>query len=98
MFGYSAALPQIIKGAGADYFITSKISWNDTNRFPNDTFWWQGLDGTEVLTYFLTAQNDDVWPAYTYNGEMRPGVLARTWKNYRQKDAEPRNVGGLWLG
>lgn len=87
VFGYSAALPQIIKAAGADYFITSKISWNDTNRLPNDTFWWQGLDGTRVLTYFLTAQNDDVWPAYTYNGEMRPGVLARSWKNYRQKDA-----------
>ena len=86
VFGYSPALPQLIKGAGADYFITSKLSWNDTNRMPADTFWWEGLDGTRVLTYFLTAQNDDVWPAYTYNGEMKPGVLARGWKNYLQKD------------
>ena len=86
VFGYSAALPQLLKGGGAEYFITSKISWNDTNRFPYDTFYWQGLDGSRVLTYFLTAQNDDVWPAYTYNANMRPTSLIRTWRNYLQKD------------
>ncbi len=86
VFGYSPALPQLIKGAEAEYFITSKLSWNDTNRMPADTFWWQGMDGSKVLTYFLTAQNDDGWHAYTYNGDMHPGVLARVWKNYRQKD------------
>ncbi len=85
VFGYSAALPQLIKNSGAEYFITSKISWNDTNRMPADTFWWQGLDGTRVLTYFITTQNDDTRTDYTYNGDMRPGVLVRTWKNYRQK-------------
>jgi alpha-mannosidase len=87
VFGYSAALPQLIKGAGADYFITTKISWNETNRMPMDTFWWQGIDGSRVLAYFITAQNDDhSYNFYTYNGEMRPEVLALSWKNYREKD------------
>ncbi len=87
VFGYSAAMPQLIKGAGAEYFITTKISWNETNRFPMDTFWWKGLDGSRVLTYFITAQNDDhSWHYYTYNGEMRPEVLSLSWKNYRHKE------------
>ncbi len=51
-FGYSAAIPQIMKGCGVKYFLTTKLSWNDTNRFPYDTFKWEGLDGTEVFTHF----------------------------------------------
>ncbi|OQA48104.1 MAG: Mannosylglycerate hydrolase [Firmicutes bacterium ADurb.Bin300] len=51
-FGYSAALPQIMKSCGVDYFLTTKIGWNDTNVFPYDTFWWQGIDGTSVFTHF----------------------------------------------
>lgn len=58
-FGYSAAIPQIMKGCGVDYFLTTKLSWNDTNTFPYDTFWWQGLDGTKVLTHFNQINN---WP------------------------------------
>jgi alpha-mannosidase len=52
-----------------------------------DTFWWQGIDGSRVLAYFITAQNDDhSYHFYTYNGEIRPEVLALSWKNYREKD------------
>ncbi len=51
-FGYSGAIPQIMKGCGVDYFLTTKIDWNDTNHFPYDTFWWQGIDGTKVFTHF----------------------------------------------
>ena len=51
-FGYSFAIPQIMKGCGVDYFLTTKISWNDTNTFPYTSFYWQGLDGTRVLTHF----------------------------------------------
>lgn len=51
-FGYSAAIPQILHGVGIRYFLTTKLSWNDTNAFPYDSFWWQGLDGTAVLTHF----------------------------------------------
>lgn len=85
VFGYSAALPQLIKGAGADYFVTTKISWSDTNRIPMDTFWWEGLDGTRVLSYFITAQFK--WDEFaTYNADVRPDVLKIGWENYRQKD------------
>ncbi|MCL2089395.1 MAG: glycosyl hydrolase-related protein [Oscillospiraceae bacterium] len=51
-FGYSAALPQIMKGCEIDYFLTTKISWSDTNKFPYDTFYWEGIDGTKVFTHF----------------------------------------------
>ncbi len=56
-FGYSAAIPQIMKGCGVDYFLTTKISWNDTNKFPYDTFYWQGIDGTKVFTHFNTTHH-----------------------------------------
>lgn len=58
-FGYSAAIPQIMKGCGVKYFLTTKIDWNDTNRFPYQTFWWEGLDGTRVLSHFNKTHN---WP------------------------------------
>lgn len=51
-FGYSAALPQILKGCGISYFLTTKLSWNECNKFPHDTFIWRGIDGSEVLTHF----------------------------------------------
>ncbi|MBQ9010921.1 MAG: alpha-mannosidase [Clostridia bacterium] len=50
-FGYSSAIPQIMKGCGVRYFLTTKMSWNDTNSFPLTTFLWQGIDGTRVLTH-----------------------------------------------
>ncbi len=45
-FGYSAALPQIVRASGSRWFLTQKISWNQTNRLPHHTFWWEGIDGT----------------------------------------------------
>lgn len=51
-FGYSAAIPQIMKKSGVKYFVTTKMSWNDTTDFPYDSFSWAGLDGTRVLTHF----------------------------------------------
>ncbi len=58
-FGYSAAIPQILHGCGIRYFLTTKLTWNESNTFPYDTFWWHGLDGSRVLTHF----NDiHCWP------------------------------------
>ena len=54
VFGYSAALPQILKLAGINTFVTTKISWNMLNRMPYDTFRWQGIDCSSVLAYFIT--------------------------------------------
>lgn len=51
-FGYTGALPQILKGCGIDYFLTTKLSWNESNKFPHDSFVWRGIDGSEVLTHF----------------------------------------------
>lgn len=56
-FGYSASIPQIMKGCGVDYFLTTKINWNDTNAFPYNTFYWQGIDGTKVFSHFNTTHS-----------------------------------------
>ena len=57
-FGYSAAIPQIMRSCGCKYFFTTKLSWNDTNPFPYDTFFWEGLDGTQVLAHFNTTHHE----------------------------------------
>ncbi len=54
-FGYSAALPQIASAAGSRYFLTQKISWNETNTFPHHSFLWEGIDGTRIFTHFPSA-------------------------------------------
>lgn len=51
-FGYNWQLPQIYKRSGLDYFVTQKIYWNDTTKFPHKLFWWQAPDGSKILTYF----------------------------------------------
>ena len=58
-FGYSASIPQIMKGCGVDYFLTTKMAWNDTTTFPYDTFLWKGIDGTKVFTHLNKTH---VWP------------------------------------
>ena len=58
-FGYNAALPQIIKGCGLKYFLTTKLSWNESNTFPYDSFKWQGIDGSEVIAHFNETH---CWP------------------------------------
>ena len=87
-FGYSWALPQLIKQAGMKYFITHKMSWNQYNQMPNEFMWWQGLDGTKVLTHFLTTP--DSWEylphATTYNGKVSAAEIFGTWKRFHQKE------------
>ncbi|MGA2184705.1 MAG: alpha-mannosidase [Bryobacteraceae bacterium] len=51
-FGYSWQLPQIYKRSGVDYFVTQKMSWGDTTKFPHKLFWWESPDGSRVLAYF----------------------------------------------
>ncbi len=54
-FGYTAAFPQLARLAGARWFLTQKLSWNQANRLPHHTFWWEGIDGTRVFTHFPPA-------------------------------------------
>ena len=76
-FGYSAALPQIVAAVGERWFLTQKISWNQTNAFPHHTFWWEGIDGTRVFTHFP--------PADTYISELSGAELAHAERNFREK-------------
>ena len=92
VFGYSAALPQILKKSGVDYFITSKISWNDTNTMPMDMFYWEGIDGTEIFTSFMTAQDFGGIPGKggknrtTYNSKITASYVKGTWDRFQQKE------------
>ncbi len=95
VFGYSAALPQILKKSGVDYFVTSKISWNDHNTMPYDTFNWQGIDGTNIFTHFLTATTstlDRVDRTCVYNAEGRPSYVSGTYNRYKNKNLSNKAI------
>lgn len=93
VFGYSAALPQIMRKSGLSYFMTTKLGWNEYNKFPYDTFSWKGIDGSQVLTYLITTRDyiphwDALRPASnstTYNGLQNPGQIMGTWQRYQNK-------------
>ena len=76
-FGYSAAMPGIVRASGSKYFLTQKMSWNQTNPMPHHTFWWEGIDGSRVLTHFP--------PVDTYNSDLSGADLARAERQYREK-------------
>ncbi|MGD1818447.1 MAG: alpha-mannosidase [Pleomorphochaeta sp.] len=89
VFGYSAALPQILKKVGIDYFMTTKLNWNQWNKFPHDTFNWIGIDGSSVLTHLITTQDayqDEKSFFTTYNGLLKSDVLIKSWQRYQDKD------------
>ncbi len=87
VFGYAWNLPQLIKEAGLDYFFTIKIGWSQYNRMPYDSFWWQGLDGTRVLTHFSpTPEHESSSYASTYNATAVPASVIGTWTNFQQKE------------
>ena len=78
VFGYSAALPQILKKSGINYFLTQKLSWSQFNEFPHHTFNWRGIDGTEILTHFP--------PENTYNSELDTEFLIPARDSFKEKD------------
>ncbi|MGL6175232.1 MAG: alpha-mannosidase, partial [Cellulosilyticaceae bacterium] len=89
VFGYSWALPQILKKSGINTFMTTKISWNQYNRMPHDTFKWKGIDGSEVLTHFITTPEPWSQPGswfYTYNGQLIPKTVQGVWEAYSEKE------------
>ena len=98
-FGYSAAIPQIMRGCGLPYFLTTKLTWNETNTFPYDTFLWRGLDGTEVLAHFNDIQ---CWPdPSTLRAKLHGGGAKdfRSVENYIQhKDVNDRRLISYGMG
>lgn len=90
VFGYAGNLPQLTKLAGLDYFFTIKIGWNQYNRLPYDSFWWQGLDGTRMLTHFSSTPWMGAWfgnkAVSTYNSNATVPEVAGTWNSFQQKE------------
>ena len=84
VFGYSASMPQLMRKAGIDYFVTQKISWNQFNKFPHHTFLWEGIDGTRVFSHFP--------PGDTYNASFDARHVAYNVQNFRDNDRATRSL------
>ncbi len=83
-FGYTAAFPQLARLAGARWFLTQKLSWNQTDRMPHHTFWWEGIDGTRIFTHFP--------PVDTYNSQLHGRELAHAERNFADKGRATRSL------
>ncbi|MCI1902300.1 MAG: glycosyl hydrolase-related protein [Bifidobacteriaceae bacterium] len=81
-FGYTGAYPQIAKRAGYEWFLTQKISWNDTTKFPHHSFMWEGVDGSRIFTHFP--------PSDTYAAEVTAKELHYSEENFQDKDVSSR--------
>ncbi len=78
-FGFSPALPQILRLAGMDSFFTSKLAWSETNQIPHSRMWWEGLDGSRVLTQLLNS------PDVGYNGWVDPSAVQSVWRAHSDR-------------
>lgn len=93
-FGFLGALPQIMKRSGIRYFLTTKMGWNDADQQPDDTFLWEGIDGSRVTGLYITTKNYEAYPErfekpvreVTYNGRQNASQTMGTWQNYRNKE------------
>jgi alpha-mannosidase len=98
-FGFTPALPQLLLGAGLDGFFTTKLNWSETNRFPYDLFWWEGLDGSRVLTHMFRNDPPVREPGLGhYNGDTRPESLLRVWGNFRGRHLHPESLYTIGYG
>ena len=102
VFGYSAALPQILKKCGIDYFMTTKISWNNYDRIPNDTFIWRGIDGSEVFSHFVCVA--DILQASrgegisTYNGNLNASQMMGSVRRFLNGDICNETLASVGYG
>jgi alpha-mannosidase len=91
-FGFSGALPQLLRQAGIASFFTIKVNWSETNHLPADLFWWEGLDGSRVLAHSFDN------PRGGYNGVLGPEALLSTWRNFRSKAQHPTTLLAIGHG
>lgn len=84
VFGYSSAMPQILKKAGTDYFFTTKLTWNETNEFPYSVFKWRGLDGTEVLSGMMSMCTER--GLGLYNGDLSASGVRLSLDHFKNKE------------
>ncbi|KKO53655.1 alpha-mannosidase [Paenibacillus sp. DMB20] len=90
IFGYTASLPQLLKKSGIDYMVTQKLSWNTYNDYPHHTFFWEGIDGSKVLTHLP--------PEDTYNSPAAPRSLMKIEKEYLDKNVSDRALMLFGIG
>ncbi len=88
-FGFAASLPQILRGCGISYFVTSKLSWNDTNRFPYDLFLWEGIDGTIIPAHMIPT---------AYEGNNDPKEVLTAWNRVQHKDVQSALIRSIGEG
>ena len=91
-FGFSPAVPQLLRGAGIGGFFTYKLNWSESNRFPHDLYEWEGLDGTTVVAH--TFEN----PGHDYNGNVRPWDVLGVWRNFEGKRRHPESLFAFGWG
>lgn len=91
-FGFTPALPQLLQGAGIENFFTVKVTWSETNEFPQDLFWWEGLDGSRVLGHTFDCRDGG------YNAKVSPLAAVSTWSNYRGKHKYPESLLSVGYG
>src|SRR5438309_2377419 len=84
VFGYPGNLPQLMAEAGCDFFLTQKLSWNDTNKPEHHTFIWEGIDGTRIFTHFP--------PADTYNGSFSAEEVQGSIRNFKDGESSNRSL------
>ncbi|MGW5237327.1 alpha-mannosidase [Monashia sp. NPDC004114] len=89
-FGFSPALPQLIKRAGFEWFFTQKISWNQVNPFPHHTFVWEGIDGSRVLSHFP--------PMDTYNSQLSGAEVAKASRQFRESRLATGSIAPVGWG
>lgn len=90
VFGYSAAIPQIMKLAGVDFFLTQKLSWSLHNTFPHSTFKWRGIDGSEIITHFP--------PENTYNSFLMPNSMRQAQDRFAENNRCDEFISLFGLG
>ncbi|MCX7803773.1 MAG: alpha-mannosidase, partial [Planctomycetota bacterium] len=84
VFGYNGQLPQIMRQAGINWFLTQKLSWNRFNKPHHHTFRWQGIDGSEVLAHFP--------PADTYNARCTVEEIRNNARDYKENDRSRNSI------
>jgi alpha-mannosidase len=89
-FGYSGALPQLIRKAGFEWFLSQKLSWNQVNTFPHHTFFWEGIDGSRVFSHFP--------PIDTYNARLSVGELVGARRRFAQADHASGSIAAVGWG
>src|SRR5215210_7480959 len=91
-FGFSPALPQLLRGAGMEGFFTYKLNWSETNEFPYDLYEWEGIDGSTIIAH------DFENPGQDYNGNITPHDIYGTWRNFEGKRHHPESLFSFGWG